>query len=65
MSSVINSVMTVVSLVVIALTIVVGAFYADGENWTEKQGFFPYGVSSEKWTCRKENTLQERFCLLA
>ena len=52
MSSTVNTVLTVLSLVVIALIITVGAFYADGDNWTDKPGFCPYGfhgVSSEKW----------------
>ncbi|XP_057661076.1 cationic amino acid transporter 4 [Diorhabda carinulata] len=44
-STIVNSLFTLVNLMVMALVIVVGFIYADESNWTEqKGGFFPFGM---------------------
>ncbi len=45
MSSVISFVFTLINLMVIVVIVVVGTFYTDSRNWTDKPGFFPYGFS--------------------
>ena len=35
--------LTVLNLMMIACVVVVGMFKANGANWTEGPGFFPYG----------------------
>ena len=44
-SSVFSTVCNVVNLAVIGFIIIVGAFYVKRENWSQKSGFFPFGVS--------------------
>ena len=44
-SSVFSTVCNVVNLAVIGFIIIAGAFYVKRENWSQKSGFFPYGVS--------------------
>ncbi|XP_024947326.1 cationic amino acid transporter 4 isoform X2 [Cephus cinctus] len=43
-SAAVNSLLTLVNLAVMGLTIVLGFYYADLDNWSEKNGgFLPYG----------------------
>ena len=35
--------LTVLNLMMIACVVVVGMFKANGANWTDGPGFFPYG----------------------
>lgn len=44
-SSVFSTVCNVVNLAVVGFIIIAGAFYVRRENWSQKSGFFPYGVS--------------------
>lgn len=38
-----NNFFTVINLIVIAIIIVLGFYFADVKNWTDNGGFFPYG----------------------
>lgn len=38
-----NNFFTVINLIVIAIIIVLGFYFADVKNWTDHGGFFPYG----------------------
>jgi cationic amino acid transporter 14 len=40
-----STVCNVVNLAVIGFIIITGAFYVKRENWSQKSGFFPFGVS--------------------
>lgn len=44
-SSMFSTVCNVINLAVVGFIIIVGAFYVKRENWSQKFGFFPYGVS--------------------
>ena len=44
LSTTVMMALTGVNLLVIVFVVVAGAFYVDGENWTNP-GFFPYGAS--------------------
>ncbi|XP_026327502.1 cationic amino acid transporter 4 [Hyposmocoma kahamanoa] len=45
-SAIINNGLTILNLLVITLVIILGFYYADIENWSEKNGgFMPYGFS--------------------
>ena len=44
-SSMFSTVCNVVNLAVVGFIIIAGAFYVKRENWSQKLGFFPYGIS--------------------
>jgi cationic amino acid transporter 14 len=44
-SSMFSTVCNVVNLAVVGFIIIAGAFYVKRENWGQKSGFFPYGIS--------------------
>mgnify|MGYP002803893864 CR=1 FL=1 len=44
-SSIFSTVCNVVNLAVVGFIIIAGTFYVKRENWSQKSGFFPYGIS--------------------